>query len=65
MIEVKHLSKRFQNNVVLDDVSFSLKEGEVTSLIGPSGTGKSTLLRCLDQLEIPESGSINSNSRVT
>ncbi|HCW23993.1 MAG TPA: amino acid ABC transporter ATP-binding protein, partial [Lachnospiraceae bacterium] len=61
MIEVRHLSKRFQNNVVLDDVSFSLKEGEVTSLIGPSGTGKSTLLRCLDQLEIPENGSITLN----
>lgn len=58
MIEIQHLSKRFRNNVVLDDIDLTIQEGEVVAVIGPSGTGKSTLLRCIDRLERPESGTI-------
>lgn len=55
---VKHLSKSFGNNKVLDDVSLEINTGEVVAVIGPSGTGKSTLLRCINLLEIPESGEV-------
>ena len=49
---------RFGTDCVLDNVSASISEGEVVSIIGPSGTGKSTFLRCINRLEMPESGSI-------
>lgn len=58
MIEIEHLSKRFRNHVVLDDIDLTIQEGEVVAVIGPSGTGKSTLLRCIDRLERPETGTI-------
>lgn len=58
MIEVKALTKSFGSHRVLDSVNFSLPKGGVTALIGPSGGGKSTLLRCINLLEKPESGSL-------
>lgn len=56
---VEKLRKQFQKKVVLDDVSFSVDEGEIVSLIGPSGVGKTTLLRILANLEHPDSGTIH------
>ena len=58
MIKVEHLSKKFKDNIVLDDIELTIHDGEVVAIIGPSGTGKSTFLRCLDRLEKPESGTI-------
>lgn len=58
MIKVAHLSKKFKDNIVLDDIDLTIHDGEVVAIIGPSGTGKSTFLRCLDRLEKPESGTI-------
>lgn len=58
MIELSHIEKRFGDNLVLRDISLSLAEGTVTALVGPSGGGKSTLLRCINLLETPTSGSI-------
>lgn len=58
MIRVEHLSKQFKDNIVLDDIDLTIHDGEVVAIIGPSGTGKSTFLRCLDRLEKPESGTI-------
>ncbi|MBQ7531371.1 MAG: amino acid ABC transporter ATP-binding protein [Paludibacteraceae bacterium] len=58
IISVSHLTKRFGELVVLRDISFEVHRGEVISLIGPSGTGKSTLLRALNMLEPPTSGEI-------
>lgn len=62
MITVKHLNKTFsdgpQSLTVLRDVNCEIKKGEVISIIGPSGTGKSTFLRCLNRLEQPTSGQI-------
>lgn len=58
MIELSHIVKRFDALTVLDDVSFSLAEGTVTALVGPSGGGKSTLLRCINLLEFPTSGTV-------
>ncbi len=58
MIRIEHLSKHFGNLVVLKDITTEIKKGEVISVIGPSGTGKSTLLRCLNLLEQPTGGKI-------
>jgi len=55
-IEIDGISKKFGNNVVLSDVSFNINRGDVVAIIGSSGTGKSTLLRCLNLLEKPEGG---------
>ena len=58
LISVKHLCKSFGSIQPLADVSFELQPGEAISIIGPSGTGKSTLLRCLNRLEQPTKGEI-------
>lgn len=58
MIQIQHLEKKFGNLTVLKDVNVHIKRGEVISIIGPSGTGKSTFLRCLNLLEQPTAGSI-------
>lgn len=61
MIKVEHLSKHFGDLVVLKDINAEIHKGEVISIIGPSGTGKSTFLRCLNLLETPSSGVIEIN----
>lgn len=58
IIEIQHLKKSFGQNEVLKDIDFSVKKGEVVSIIGSSGSGKSTLLRCINLLETPTSGDI-------
>ena len=58
LIEIKNLRKEYSDIIPLKDVTVSIEKGEVISIIGPSGTGKSTLLRCLNRLETPTSGSI-------
>ncbi|MCI6703495.1 MAG: amino acid ABC transporter ATP-binding protein [Erysipelotrichaceae bacterium] len=58
MIEIKHLSKAFGANVVLKDINFTVNKGDVTCIIGASGSGKSTILRCINLLETPTSGDI-------
>ena len=58
MIQVKNLTKQFGRLTVLDNITVSFHAGEVVSIIGPSGGGKSTFLRCLNLLETPTSGQI-------
>ncbi|WP_454852711.1 amino acid ABC transporter ATP-binding protein [Rhizobium binxianense] len=58
MIELSHVEKRFGDAVILKDISIRIPEGSVTALVGPSGGGKSTLLRCINLLEIPTAGTI-------
>ena len=58
MISIQHLRKEFPGATPLADVNAEIKKGEVISIIGPSGTGKSTLLRCINLLEKPTSGKI-------
>ncbi|MBR3262208.1 MAG: amino acid ABC transporter ATP-binding protein [Lachnospiraceae bacterium] len=58
MIEIKHLGKTFGKNEVLKDINCAINEGDVTCIIGASGSGKSTMLRCINLLETPTSGEI-------
>ena len=58
MIGLTNIEKRFGDNLVLKGVTVSIEEGSVTALVGPSGGGKSTLLRCINLLEIPTSGTL-------
>ena len=58
LIEIRHLRKEYPNAVPLADVSVDIDAGEVISIIGPSGTGKSTFMRCINRLETPTSGDI-------
>ena len=61
MIDVKNLCKSFGKHQVLDDISEHIYPGEKVVIIGPSGSGKSTFLRCLNQMEVPTSGTITFN----
>ena len=58
ILKIEHLSKAFGAHVVLRDIDFTVRKGDVISIIGASGSGKSTLLRCINLLETPTSGSI-------
>ena len=58
IIEISHVSKRFGDKVVLDDVSFYIRKGEFITLLGPSGCGKTTLLRLIGGFLSPDEGSI-------
>ena len=57
-IEMKNIRKDFGKNTILHSVNMNLDKGQVISIIGPSGAGKRTLLRCLNHLEIIQGGSI-------
>ena len=58
VIELIHLQKQFGTHQVLRDISLSVEKGEVLSIIGASGSGKSTMLRCINLLEAPTAGQI-------
>lgn len=58
ILEVSHLEKSFGTHSVLKDISFHVHPGDVVSVIGASGSGKSTMLRCINLLEVPDGGSI-------
>jgi len=61
LLEVKNLYKSFDKLQVLKGIDFSMEKGETVSVIGPSGGGKTTLLRCLNFLEMPSAGFISVN----
>ena len=58
MIRIEHLKKAYPNITPLRDVNVTINKGDVISIIGPSGTGKSTLIRCINMLETPTDGKI-------
>lgn len=59
MVVVQHLVKRYGEFTAVNDVSFSLKEGEIFGIIGPNGAGKTTTVECVSGLRVPDSGSIS------
>lgn len=63
-VEIRGLSKKFGQNVVLSDINLDISKGDVVAIIGPSGTGKSTLLRALNLLEKPEKGEVSIEGNV-
>lgn len=63
MVEVKNVSKSFGDNIVLDNISFNVDEGENFVVFGRSGSGKSVLLKCMVGLMEPDSGEININGK--
>lgn len=58
MLEVKNLTKKFNGHPVLQNINFTLKDGEILAIVGPSGAGKTTLLRIISGLETKDSGEI-------
>ncbi len=58
IVELKKVTKKFGNNLILNNISAKIKKSEVITLIGPSGTGKSTLIREINMLDRPTSGSV-------
>lgn len=58
LLTIEHLTKRYEDNVVLDDLSFTVHQGEVIVVVGSSGCGKSTLLRCINALEPIQEGKV-------
>lgn len=64
ILKVEHLKKSFDKHmIVLNDISFSIKKGEVVVILGPSGCGKSTFLRCLNKLEDIDAGTLSLNGQ--
>src|SRR6266481_927611 len=57
-IELRHVTKRFGETAAVNNVSFSVKEGELMALLGPSGGGKTTVLRMIAGLEVPTVGDV-------
>ena len=62
VLEIKNISKSFNNRTILKDFSLDVSQGEIVSIIGDSGAGKSTLLRCINALEMIDSGEIIINN---
>ncbi len=63
LLEVKNLKKRYKNKEVLKDISFDMDKTETLVVIGPSGTGKSTMLKCINRLVEPDGGQILLNGQ--
>ncbi|KAA6225341.1 MULTISPECIES: amino acid ABC transporter ATP-binding protein [unclassified Campylobacter] len=63
MIEISNLYKNYGDLVVLNDISVNIKKGDIIAIIGPSGGGKSTFLRCINLLERPDNGKIIINNK--
>lgn len=61
MLQIKSLSKKYEDLKVLDQIDLEIESNKTTVIIGPSGSGKTTLLRCLNLLAIPDIGEINLN----
>lgn len=59
IVEIQNVTKRYANHIALDNVSLSIREGVVFGLLGPNGAGKTTLIRILNQITMPDAGSIS------
>lgn len=61
LITVRHLTKRYGELIAVNDISFSVEEGEIFGIIGPNGAGKTTTVECISGLRVPDSGAITVN----
>ncbi|MER6824772.1 ABC transporter ATP-binding protein [Streptosporangium sp. NPDC000563] len=59
VIEVSNLRKRYRDQLAVDDVSFTVEEGEIFGVLGPNGAGKTTTVECVAGLRVPDSGTVN------
>ena len=59
ILTAEHIKKSFGENTILKDINLTVEKGDVISILGPSGTGKTTLLRCFNYLEKPEAGRLS------
>ncbi|MEN6522663.1 MAG: ATP-binding cassette domain-containing protein, partial [Anaerolineaceae bacterium] len=59
VIEVDHFRKAYDEFVAVDDISFSVKQGEIFGLLGPNGAGKTSTLECLEGLRMPDGGDLH------
>ncbi|PGS46768.1 amino acid ABC transporter ATP-binding protein [Bacillus sp. AFS041924] len=64
MLKVNNLIKQFNKQTVLNEVSFEVNKGEIVTLLGPSGAGKTTILRCINGLESFDGGSIEIDGQI-
>lgn len=64
MLRLNNISKSFENQVVVDDVSITIEKGEIVALVGESGCGKTTLLRMISGVEVPDKGEILLNENI-
>lgn len=64
MVKVEKISKAFHQQNVLNEISFSLQEGEILGLLGPNGAGKTTLMRIINQITTPDKGNITYQNRL-
>ena len=58
VVECEHVTKRYGDLIAVNDLSFSIEEGEIFGLVGPNGAGKTTLIEMIEGLRTPDSGSI-------
>lgn len=59
VIEVNNLRKRYRDHLAVDDVSFTVEEGEIFGVLGPNGAGKTTTVECVAGLRVPDSGTVS------
>ncbi|WP_344742926.1 ABC transporter ATP-binding protein, partial [Streptosporangium vulgare] len=59
VIEVSNLRKRYRDQLAVDDVSFTVEEGEIFGVLGPNGAGKTTTVECVAGLRVPDSGTVS------
>ena len=64
ILTAEHIKKSFGKNTILKDINLTVEKGDVISILGPSGTGKTTLLRCFNYLEKPEAGRLSIDDAV-
>lgn len=65
MIEIKNLNKKYGNLEVIKNISTKISKGDIISIIGPSGGGRNTFLRCINRLELADSGEILSKDAIS
>ena len=64
MLEIQNISKSFNQKIALDDVSMTIKKGEIFGMLGPNGAGKTTLIRIINKIIVPNKGVIRFNGDI-